>query len=51
MDLSDNQIKKAIEYNKKQGYSDDETKLIQGTVGATADGIWGPKTVQAVAAW
>lgn len=49
--MQDTKIQEAIAYNKKQGYSVDEIKLIQGTVGATQDGAWGPRTVEAVAAW
>jgi hypothetical protein len=35
----------------KQGASGDKVKLIQKRVGATADGIYGPKTAAAVKAW
>lgn len=45
------QITKAIEYNKRQGYDTDEVKLIQEVTGSTPDGIWGPRTVRAIADW
>lgn len=49
--LSDAQTQKAIDYNKRRGYSDEEVKLIQRTVSTAEDGKWGPKTVNAVAEW
>jgi hypothetical protein len=41
----------ALEYNKSRGYTKDEVKAIQRVVGATADGVWGPKTIASVEAW
>jgi hypothetical protein len=51
MALTQKQVDDAIAYNKKQGYCDDQIKLVQKTVGVTEDGKWGPETVQAVADW
>lgn len=45
------QIQAALAYNKKQGYDTDEVKLIQEVTGSTPDGVWGPRTVQAIAGW
>jgi Putative peptidoglycan binding domain len=45
------QLEESLGYNKTQGFSTDEIKAIQRVVGSEADGIWGPKTVQAVADW
>lgn len=41
----------ADDFNRRQGFSPDEIKTIQDTVGAAPDGKWGPKTVDAVAVW
>lgn len=49
--MDDAQIKKAIEYNEAQGYTETEIQMVQRTVGSKPDGIWGPKTVDAVYDW
>jgi len=49
--MTHDEINDAIAYNKKQGYCESEIKLIQKTVGATEDGIWGPETVTKLADW
>lgn len=49
--LTDAQIRDALAYNKKQGYDTKEVQLIQEVTGSTPDGVWGPRTVQAVAGW
>lgn len=49
--LSPSQVDAAVDYNRRQGYCDHEIMLTQRTVGAVEDGIWGPETVQKVAAW
>jgi hypothetical protein len=49
--LTDSEAAKAVDYNKRQGYCDNEIKLVQKTVGATEDGVWGPNTVRKVAVW
>lgn len=41
----------AVAYNKKQGYDPEVVKRIQRTVGATADGKWGPRTIGQIKAW
>jgi hypothetical protein len=41
----------ALAYNKRQGFSTEEVKLIQRVVGSAEDGLWGPNTVKAVADW
>jgi peptidoglycan hydrolase-like protein with peptidoglycan-binding domain len=41
----------ALAFDRRQGFSADEIKAIQRVVGSEADGLWGPKTVQAVADW
>ncbi len=45
------QTREAIRFNKKQGYTADEIKLIQEITGSTPDGEWGPRTVAAIAMW
>ena len=50
--LSDKQVKRAVSYNRRRRYSSAEVKDIQVAVAARPiDGDWGPKTVNAVAAW
>lgn len=49
--MNGTQVKEALEYNRKQGYDVEEVKLIQEVTGSTPDGIWGPRTVRAVALW
>lgn len=49
--LTDAEVKDAISYNERQGYCESEIMLTQRTVGAMEDGVWGPETVQKVAAW
>ncbi len=44
-------IQKALAYNRKQGWDESEVKLIQEVTGSTPDGVWGPRTVRAVALW
>lgn len=44
-------MSKALEYNKRNITDADTIKRIQETVGATPDGVWGPKTVAAVEDW
>lgn len=41
----------AIVYNREQNIDPDEIVRIQRTVGATPDGIWGPKTIAKIVAW
>ena len=43
-------LTKAIIYNRKH-HGVSQTKRIQVTVGATPDGLWGPRTVASVVAW
>jgi hypothetical protein len=50
-ELTEEQIKSAIKYNKARGYSVETIKIIQRTVGTKDDGIIGPNTVQAIARW
>ena len=45
------QLDSALAYDKGQGFSTDEVKLIQRVVGSAEDGLWGPNTVRAVADW
>jgi peptidoglycan hydrolase-like protein with peptidoglycan-binding domain len=40
-----------LAFDKGQGFSTDEIKLIQRVVGTEADGLWGPLTVQEVMDW
>jgi hypothetical protein len=49
--MNQQEIDEAIEYNERQGYCESEVKLIQRTVGATEDGVWGPETVTKVYQW
>lgn len=42
---------RAIDYNKRRGYSRSTIKKIQGAVGAEPDGHWGPLTAAAVMQW
>jgi peptidoglycan hydrolase-like protein with peptidoglycan-binding domain len=49
--LSYSQRKKAIEYNRGQGYDEALVKKIQRLVGAEDDGSTGKRTVEAVALW
>lgn len=49
--MNQQQIDSAVAYNEAQGYCDSEIKLIQRTVGATEDGVWGPQTVTKVSNW
>jgi len=51
MGLTQQETNDAIAYNEKQGYCESEIKLIQKTVGAVEDGVWGPETVQKVSDW
>jgi peptidoglycan hydrolase-like protein with peptidoglycan-binding domain len=41
----------AVEFNERQGYDTATIKRIQRTVGSTADGRWGPRTVAALRRW
>lgn len=41
----------ALTYNKRRGYTDDQTRAIQSAIGAKPDGVWGPKTIAAVKRW
>ncbi|MCA9656523.1 MAG: peptidoglycan-binding protein [Myxococcales bacterium] len=41
----------ALSYNESRNYSSAQIEMIQGVVGATADGRWGPSTVDAVERW
>jgi hypothetical protein len=45
------QIREAIDFNKRQGYRKEEIKLIQEMTGSTPDGLWGPRTIGAIALW
>lgn len=50
--MNASEIQEAVRYNKHRGYTVDQVKTIQDLVDAEpVDGIWGPKTVQAVATW
>lgn len=49
--MTPEETKDAVRYNERQGYCDSEVKLVQKTVGAVEDGVWGPETVTKVAAW
>lgn len=41
----------ALQYNKKQGYDAETIKKIQRTVGASADGTWGKRSVAGIREW
>ena len=41
----------AVQYNKQRGLDTDTIKRIQRTVGAFADGKWGPRTVAKIRKW
>lgn len=45
------QLDEALVYNKKRGYSHDDVVRIQEVTGSTPDGVWGPRTVRAIALW
>lgn len=45
------EIRSAIEYNKRRGYCPGDVKLVQSVVGSKEDGVWGPDTVARLAAW
>ena len=49
--MDNKRINNALNYNKRQGYSKTEIKLIQAAVNALVDGWWGRETVRCVAAW
>jgi hypothetical protein len=49
--LTQTQITAAVKYNKSQGYTESQIKKIQEIVGVDADGLIGPNTVRAIAAW
>lgn len=51
MALSRDQLNEAIGFNITQGFTVEQVKLIQRVVGTTCDGVWGPKTVQAIYDW
>lgn len=51
MILSSKKAAKATEYNKGRGYSRPTIISIQTTVGAGADGIFGPQTANLIATW
>jgi hypothetical protein len=51
MGMSQHEVDSAVAYNKRQGYTRDEVKVVQTIVGATVDGAWGPKTVTSVYQW
>lgn len=41
----------AVEYNTRQGFTTHQVRMIQRVVGAKPDGVWGPKTVEAIYNW
>jgi hypothetical protein len=45
------QLQAALSYNRNTSFDESEIKLIQETTGSTPDGLWGPRTAQAVALW
>lgn len=45
------QIRAALDYNDRQPYDQEDVKIIQLVVGATPDGLWGPRTVRSIALW
>lgn len=49
--MNDAQTRDALQYNKGRHYDESEVKLIQEVTGSTPDGIWGPRTVRAIALW
>ena len=49
--MNQSQIDGAVDYNRRQGYCPNEVALIQRTVGAAVDGLWGQETVTKIAAW
>lgn len=51
MSVSESVVRKALAYNRAQGFSAEEIKRIQRTVGIVPDGIWGPDTVRALWRW
>jgi hypothetical protein len=49
--LADSKTDSALAYNQRQGFTTEETELIQRVIGVKTDGTWGPRTVQGVARW
>ncbi|MBE2182560.1 MAG: peptidoglycan-binding protein [Anaerolineae bacterium] len=49
--LSEDQLIRAVKYNKSRHYSEDVIKQIQHAVGVNDDGIMGEDTARAVATW
>ncbi len=49
--LSEDQLSKAVKYNKSRHYSEDIAKQLQRAVGVNDDGVLGENTARAVAAW
>lgn len=49
--MTEEEIRQALEFDRAQGFSENEIKLIQRTVGAQADGQWRAATVEAVWQW
>lgn len=49
--LTASQVSAAVRYNQGRGFSSTTVKTIQKAVGSGADGVIGPNTVRAIAAW
>ncbi len=49
--LSEDQLARAVKYNKSRHYSEDVAKQLQRAVGVNDDGVLGENTARAVAAW
>ena len=49
--MTDQEIQQGIQYNRSQGFSKPEVRLIQEVAGAAQDGLWGKETVGAIWRW
>lgn len=49
--MTSQQVQEAIEFNEGQPFAQPEIEMIQRVVGTKVDGVWGPKTVEAIWQW
>lgn len=49
--MTEEEIQEALDYNRGQGFSEAEIRLIQRVAGAVQNGIWGKEAVLAVERW
>lgn len=49
--MTNEEMREALAYNRRQKYAKDDVVLLQEVTGSTPDGEWGSRTVRALALW